>query len=60
VPGLADLLPDRLTDRDRRALLGRLAELQTIDHLVREVPAQKSPSPPPTLTELGAAARRTA
>jgi hypothetical protein len=58
VPVLADLLPDRLSDRDRRALLGRLAELKAIDHLVREVPAQQPPSPPPTLAALSATTGR--
>lgn len=35
-PVIADLLPDRLTDQERQQLLGRLAEVRALDHLMRQ------------------------
>lgn len=48
MPALADLL----TDQDRQALLGRLAELQHVDRLIREIPRQRPPDPPIPVTAL--------
>ena len=53
---------DLLSQRDKDKLIARLRELSEVEQLVREIPAQRPPEAPPTLSALSAAAitRRTA
>jgi len=46
---------DMLSDRNRRRLLERLAELEQLDTLVRERSQQQAPPEPPTLAALSTA-----
>ena len=48
MPVLADLL----SPRERQLLAERLAELQALDRLVREVPDQQPAAEPPSLMAL--------
>lgn len=52
VTAIASLLPAA----ERERLEQRLAELRQVDRLVREIPAQRPPAPPPTLAALSTTA----
>ena len=53
-------IADLLSERNRRRLLERLAELEQLDALIRERSQQQSPPEPPTLAEISATAARSA
>jgi len=54
MPVLSNLLPDYLTERERRAILGRLADLQSLDDLIRQPGAMRPQDPPPSLQAMAA------
>jgi hypothetical protein len=51
-------IADLLSERNRRRLLERLAELEQLDTLVRERGQQQAPGPPPTLAEISTTTER--
>lgn len=54
-------IADLVSAADRERLERRLGELRQVERLVREIPAQRPPDPPPTLAALSAtSARRSA
>ncbi len=47
-------IADPVSPGDRQRLERRLAELREVEQLVREIPSQRPPGPPPALAELAA------
>ncbi len=47
-------IADLVSAADRQRLEERLAELREVEHLVREIQAQRPPDVPPALAELAA------